>query len=170
MKKAIALILTMVLLLSLSATAFADTIQTGDKNIDVTAQYNQGITTPDVYSVDIQWEGMTFVYNESGSKVWNPATHTYTDNTTAGWVDNTAAITVTNHSNVAVTAEFTYAPVEGTGVTGTLDVSTGELAAGEVNDVDGADSVVSTLTISGVPTETVTAEGVVVGIITVSIS
>ena len=31
-----------------------------------------------VYSVDLTWEDMTFTYNESGARTWDPDTHTYT--------------------------------------------------------------------------------------------
>lgn len=171
MKKILALFLALTLVLSMSATAFAATAEKGDsENIDVTAKYNSSSTTPDVYSVEIEWEGMTFTYSETGDKVWNPATHTYTDNTTAGWDKNEAAITVTNHSNKDVTVQFTYAAEGDTGVTGELDKTSEILAAGVENEVDKAASVTATLTIGGKPNSTVTEAGVKIGTITVEIA
>src|SRR5699024_1465343 len=109
--------------LSMSTTALAagnvDGAGVGSQDpIDVTAKYNDGVTEPAVYSVDLAWEHMTFTYNESGTRTWNPDTHTYTDTTSAGWDKTTATIQMTNHSNVAVDVDLTYTPVEGTGITG----------------------------------------------------
>ena len=53
-------------------------------------------------------EDMTFTYNESGARTWDPDTHTYTDTTSAGWDKVTAAVTATNHSNAQVTVKFDY--------------------------------------------------------------
>lgn len=175
MKKLIATALALTMTLSLSTTALAagnvDGAGVGSQDpIDVTAKYNDSTTEPAVYSVDLAWEDMTFTYNESGSKVWDPATHTYTDNTTASWDKTTADITVTNHSNAAVDVTMTYAAQGDSGISGALSNATFNLAAGVEGDYDHAASQVATLTISGTPNATVTAEGITVGTITVTIA
>lgn len=175
MKKIVSCLLCLVLAMSMSVTAFAaeDSVtkeETGSQNIDVTAKYTQSAPAP-TYGVDIQWESMTFTYTETGTKIWNPSTHTYSTTTgTGAWDKTEAKITVTNHSDASVTATVTYAPVDGTGVTGTIESGTKTLAAGVVNKPEEADALVATLKISGKPTSTVTAEGVKVGTVTVTIT
>lgn len=182
MKKLIAAILALVMVMSLSVTAFAaETVgqtgsqtvgQNGSQNISVTAKYSDTVTTPDVYSVDITWDSMTFTYSEAGTRDWNPATHTYTENITAGWDKERAEVTVTNHSNVDVDVTFNYVPDNTHGVTTSLSNTEAAvtLNAGVEGDLSHADSVTAALTISGTPNDTVNAAGVVVGTITVHIA
>lgn len=174
MKKFLSFLLAMVMAMSMSVTAFAEggssTRQdAGNQSIDVTAKYNQSSGTQITYSVEITWESMTFTYTESGTKIWNPETHTYTTSTTGGWDKTEADITVVNHSNAPVTATVSYAPIDGNGVTGTIENGSKLLAAGTENDPDNADKLVATLKISGTPNSTVSAAGVKVGTITVTI-
>ena len=176
MKKILSLLLATALVMSMSLSALAaemkDTVgQNGEKEISVTAKYDSSTEIPNVYSVDISWSSMTFTYTETGTKIWNPSTHTYSTTTgTGAWDKTEAKITVTNHSDASVTATVTYAPVDGTGVTGTIESGTKTLAAGVVNKPEEADALVATLKISGKPTSTVTAEGVKVGTVTVTIT
>ena len=154
MKKLFATALALAMVLSLSTTALAAGNVNGagvgsQDPIDVTAKYNDDATEPTVYSVDLTWEDMTFTYNESGTRTWDPDTHTYTDTTSAGWDKTTAAVTATNHSNAEVKVSFTYTPQGDTGVTASTDSSI--------------------LTITGTPNNSVTAEGVTIGTITVTI-
>ena len=176
MKKLIATALALTMTLSLSTTDLAagnvDGAGTGPQEpIDVTAKYNDGATEPTVYSVDLTWDDMTFTYNESGTKIWDPDTHTYTDTTSAGWDKDTAAVTATNHSNTKVTVSFTYTPQGDTGVTAYMSKLSFILAAGVENYPDDASTNSSALTIDGnsKPNSSVTAEGVTIGTITVTI-
>lgn len=177
MKKLIATALALTMTLSLSTTALAagnvDGAGLGSLDpIDVTAKYNDDATEPTVYSVDLTWDDMTFTYNESGTRIWDPYTHTYTDTTSAGWDKVTAAVTATNHSNTAVTVSFTYTPQGDTGVDASMTKSSFILAAGVENYPDDASTNSSLLTIKGdtKPNSSVTAEGVTIGTITVSIA
>ena len=176
MKKLIATALALTMTLSLSTTALAagnvDGAGVGSQyRIDVTAKYNDGTTEPTVYSVDLTWEDMTFTYNESGTRTWDPDTHTYTGTTSAGWDKYTAKVTATNHSNANVTVSFTYTPQGDTGVDASMTKSSFILAAGVENYPDGAATNSSALTIDGnsKPNSSVTAEGVTIGTITVTI-
>lgn len=176
MKKLIATALALTMTLSLSTTALAagkvDGAGTGPHGpIDVTAKYNDDSTEPTVYSVDLTWEDMTFTYNESGTRIWDPDTHTYTDTTSAGWDKFTAEVTATNHSNTKVTVSFTYTPQGDTGVTAYMSKLSFILAAGVENWPNDAATNSSLLTIDGnsKPNSSVTAEGVTIGTITVTI-
>lgn len=176
MKKLIATALALTMTLSLSTTALAagnvDGAGVGSQvPIDVTAKYNVSATKPTVYSVDLTWEDMTFTYNESGTKIWDPDTHTYTDSTSVGWDKYTAAVTATNHSNANVTVSFTYTPQGDTGVTAYMTRRSFILAAGVENYPNDASTGSSLLTINGnsKPNSSVTAEGVTIGTITVTI-
>ena len=62
MKKIISLILAMVMVLSLSVTAFAAELDGANKSedIDVSAKYVDGVTGGTVYSVDVSWGAMEF--------------------------------------------------------------------------------------------------------------
>lgn len=177
MKKLIATALALTMTLGMSTTALAagnvDGAGVGSQDpIDVTAKYNDSTTEPTVYSVDLTWEDMTFTYNESGTRTWNPDTHTYTDTTSAGWDKVTAAVTATNHSNAQVTVKFDYTPQGNTGVNASMSKDSFKLAAGVENKPNEAATDSSILTIdSGTkPNSSVTAEGVTIGTITVTIA
>ena len=173
MKKIIAAALALTMTLGMSTTALAAEVNgagVGSQNpIDVTAKYNDGVTEPAVYSVDLTWEDMTFTYNESGTRIWNPDTHTYTDSTTSGWDKVTAAVTATNHSNTEVTVKFDYTPQDNTGVNASMSKDSFKLTAGVENKPSEAATDSSILTITGTPNNSVTAEGVTIGTITVTI-
>ena len=176
MKKLIATALALTMTLSLSTTALAggnvDGAGVGSQDpIDVTAKYNDDATEPTVYSVDLTWEDMTFTYNESGTRIWDPDTHTYTDSTSVGWDKFTAKVTATNHSNANVTVTFDYTPQGDTGVTAYMSKQSFILYAGVENYPNDASTNSSLLTIDGnsKPNSSVTAEGVTIGTITVTI-
>lgn len=174
MKKIIAAALALTMTLGMSTTALAagnvDGAGVGSQDpIDVTAKYNDNTEDPIVYSVDLTWEDMTFTYNESGTRTWNPDTHTYTDTTTSGWDKVAAAVTATNHSNTEVTVKFDYTPQGATGVNASMSKDSFKLAAGVEGDYSNADTGDSILTVWGTPNDTVTADGIVIGTITVTI-
>lgn len=174
--KAMTKFLGMALALFLVATpltAFAgdDTLTGTDESheIDVVAKADDSTVTPDVYSMDVVWGAMAFTYSTAGTREWDPATHRYTDRVTSGWGANGNTVTVTNHSNTEVVVTFSYEGAVGfTGISGAFSVISDTLAAGVVGDVDGADSVSTTLTLSGVLASDIT-EFTKVGMITVSL-
>ena len=173
MKKLIATALALTMTLSLSTTALAAGVNgagVGSREpIDVTAKYNNSTADTIVYSVDLKWDDMTFTYNEFGTRTWDPDTHTYTDTTSAGWDKITAAVTATNHSNAQVTVKFDYTPQGATGVNASMSKDSFKLAAGVENKPNEAATDSSILTITGTPNNSVTAEGVTIGTITVTI-
>lgn len=178
MKKILSSLIAFAMVLSMSATAFAAGGSVtgqgiGNQTVGVTARYAASASTETVYSVDITWGNMIFTYSESGVRTWNPENHTYTANKSGGWDKTTADITVTNHSNADVTVKLTYTADTAngnTGVTCTLSNAGGILAAGTEGKPDEAEQIISTLMISGAPNSNVTAAGVRVGTITVTIS
>ena len=104
MRKIVSLVLALVVMLSLAATAFA--VGNGESaSVPVKASYIGGADAGKVYSVDIAWSGMRFTYTDADT-VWNPQTHIYDPVSEPYWSEGT--ITVTNHSNDAITATASY--------------------------------------------------------------
>lgn len=153
MKKLFAILLVLTLTCAMGVTAFAasDTLTgTGSKDIDVKAQYADGTTTRDAYSVDLEWGAMEFTYSAAGQRVWNPATHTYTDSTTASWSANGNNVTVTNHSNTAVTTRFAFAKSVTENINDSINYSGDRtLTAGVEGSPTTAAKVTATLTLAG---------------------
>lgn len=140
MKKFVSIFLTLALVLAMSTTAFAATIESNpdSRDIDVNAKYVGGVSVPTRYSVDLTWGAMEFTYTVSGTKTWDPETHTYTTSTQPVWTASGNTITVTNHSNTDITASFAfsaltaYNTVTGSFSSATLTLPTAEGKA--VND------------------------------------
>lgn len=107
MKKTFAWILALALVMSMSVTAFAadqTNVGTGSYSADVTGTYVEGTTASGtVYSVDIAWAGMSFIYHAEKAPVWDVTDHTYSEATPAYW-EGEGTITVTNHSNAVIEA------------------------------------------------------------------
>lgn len=170
MKKIITMVMALALILSMAVPAFAYGPGEGE-TLDVKAKYDSSTSTPPIYSVDIVWDSLTFTYTEKNTKTWQPKDHSYATSTEGGWDKTTATVTVTNHSNAAVTVAMAYtAATTNSGVTATLTGGSKTLAAGQENMASSADSVTGTLTISGKPNSSVTASGITVGSITITIN
>ena len=107
MKKILAAILVLAMIVCMSIPAFAAPTQPGA--INITATYNKAAdstdTTP-VYSVDVAYDNTVFVYTVGADTLkWDPESLSYSDrtvNTTGSWDHNSATITITNRSNAAV--------------------------------------------------------------------
>lgn len=109
MKKILSLILAMIIVMSLSTVAFAtETNGTGNYSQDVTGSYVAGSTASGtIFSVDIDWTGMSFTYHAEKAPVWDPENHQYSETAAAYW-EGEGTITVTNHSNAKITATPSY--------------------------------------------------------------
>ena len=125
MKKFVAIPLVAVMLAALAVPALAE----GKDTLTETAILSQAIpvmgvyekeegdTARIVYSVDIEWGSMEFVYLNSNVPRWDPATHSESQTSSTGWTirkeksDNGLAaneIRLTNHSNTNVSALFSF--------------------------------------------------------------
>ena len=147
MKKFLAILLSLVMVLSLSMIAFAEDVAPngdGSGDVDVQVKDKDGNLIEDyekVYSIDLEWDSLVFTFKadqDADELVWDPETHEYS-NLTGAWEDNTdREITITNHSNdsVSYAAAFSDGSTSYTksGVTaylngddGTLDTAEGTL-------------------------------------------
>ena len=109
----------------------------GSSFATVTGTYVDGLASGDVFSVDVEWDNLSFNY--MAADTWDPETHT---NTGGGWEENvTGSVTVTNHSNIAVTVTVTKEDIgteKGLGVN-FVGASTDNLDAGTPENVGAAD-------------------------------
>ena len=109
MKKTISVLLTLVLMLSLSVTAFAASATTAPAtdSADINATYVAGAAGGVVFSVDIEWSAMNFTYQAAGQPVWDPETHSYSEAIPEKW-EGSGTVTITNHSNTALDVTPSY--------------------------------------------------------------
>lgn len=159
MKKLIAILLTLTFVLSVSV--FAGTITPGySEQKTVTATYRA--TDAPVYSVDITWGSMVFVYAEKSAGLWDPETHTYSNAVTEGWqypVDSTSGlaaneIKITNHSNAEIGYTVTFTPASivsntNNGLTYSLQNSSDTIGSAVGTTVDNAPYKKASLTLEG---------------------
>lgn len=175
MKKLGALLMALVMVLSLSVTAFA--ADPADKtgmdlsdekktaSHDVLGKVVGDDTTAKKYSVDVTWGSMVFTYDiGSNAATWNPETHVYDATSTGTSLWSCAAdadkVTVTNHSNAAVNVAFAFSGAAYTTVTASLKngdtdlVTSGATLATAENTLPAeAPSVTGTVSLTGsVPT------------------
>lgn len=102
MKKMFSVLLVVVLMMSLSVTAFATNYtQAQDVSSPVTATYVAGGAGGTVFSVDVEWSAMNFTYQAPKWAQWDAENHKYTDAVSGGWTGS-GTVTITNHSNVAL--------------------------------------------------------------------
>ena len=169
MKKLISLILSLVLVLSMSITAFA--AEAADNN---TAVVKGSYTASDggvVYSVDVAWGSMEFDY-EVPAGVWNEQTHSY-ESGAAKWTyaEGANAVKVTNRSNAAVTVNVTT-NILLSGITASVEggsFTLGSAAENATTEIEGqATDSTAYITLSGTLTDK-TASKMVIGTVTVSI-
>ena len=178
MKKLIAILAVVSLLACLGGlNAFAatetvvldDTKPVGTSDADVVINVKDGNdeiiedddvdATTKVYSVDVEWEAMTFVFKTAQTVdelEWDPETHRYT-NLVGTWEDDTAVVTVTNHSNATVDVAVAFADdtvsTQKLGVTAAITGTDRELASAVGTAVDNAPSASYDVTVSGTPAQ-----------------
>lgn len=92
------------------------------------------VTVPEIMSVTVAWDSLAFSYNATS---WDVQNHNWKGN----WSTSQNSVIVTNNSNIAVNSDFSFTPVFGSDIGGTLDKTTAVLAKG-------GGSAVSKLTIS----------------------
>lgn len=135
-----------------------------ETTIDVKAKYEGTTDKPTVYSVDVEWGSMEFIYQAPGSSKWIPAKHDYervTDEN-SGWSSQGNTITVTNHSNAAVAANLSFQSGQGyTDITGSFDKGNISLDSAEGKKVSEAPTDTASLTLSGNLDVNVTSSSVV---------
>lgn len=160
MKKTIALVLAILMVATMSMTAFAGTMSdVGSDSADVKGTYEEGSSGGTIYSIDITWGAMEFTFTDVSEGTWDPSTHEYVDTADASWSASGNTVKVTNHSNTGVDVTFAYSKATGfESVTGTLDVTSQSLATAVGTAVSAAPSVTSTLTLSGTLASTTAAK------------
>lgn len=164
MKKITAIILSLVMALCLTATAFATGLTTDNTEANVTGVYQAGnIADTDVYKVNIKWGSMAFIFKgqDGGTRTWDPETHTWdaagaTD--PARWIITAPddQVTVTNHSSKKVNVTFDLVKAADTpnNIKATLKDGSGDLTSTTLptavgTTVEGAPSVTGTVALTG---------------------
>ena len=148
----LALVLIVALCASFAVSAEKLTgIGSVSKDVNVEFKAAADDTSTIVYSVDVVWDDVTFIYN-AGTTKWNPEDHEYNvAGNDASWTDGEGAVIVTNHSNAAVDVTVSFA--KASNGTATVNVVNGsftlESAVGK--DVNAADSKTASLTANGTP-------------------
>ena len=128
MKKFIAFALAIIMLVAMSAPAYAAESSVDSHgntvSIPVGVIFQAKGAAVKTFSVDIEWEDMTFTYTKSADGEWDPATHSYTGGSEGSWSTDTSTITITNHSEIGVNATLEFES-EVDGVYGTFTENSG---------------------------------------------
>lgn len=86
MKKKLAMLLAMSMVLGMSTNAFAATSnkatlpgEDGSKktSISVNGEYLAELKSKEIISVDVEWDAMNFTYAAKQQGTWEPTDHTY---------------------------------------------------------------------------------------------
>ena len=180
MKKLIAMLLAVVMVCTLSVSAFAAEITsaTGTDSTNVYGSYVAGAQTPE-YHVTVTWGTMKFVYTDS-AETWNEETHKWEATGEAAWTlaeGATNTIKISSDSSAAVTATLSFDALAAyTGITGTFTMVTADVAFANnaftlpvaAEDADAAEYELTFMP-AGSLASTVTTE-TVIGTITVTLS
>lgn len=145
MKQLVSLALAIVMIMCLSTTAFAETAEApGNNTAEVTGSYVAGYESNGiVYSVDIVWGDLSFIYHAEKGAVWDPENLTYSEVEPAYW-EGSSEIKITNRSNTKISVVPAYAPAEGYGDAG-MDFSTRDLS---VASAEGGAAQFGTITVT----------------------
>ena len=137
-KNVFSIMLCLVLLLSMSTTAYATETITGGTSATVTGTIEPLEEAATVYSVDIQWGSLEFTY-EVPAQVWDTETHTYKspDDAIPQWVceDGANQVTVVNRSNAGIDVTVTTDMGE-SGITADVDNGTFTLESADATITD----------------------------------
>lgn len=169
MKKILTIILALVLVLSMSITAFA----AENNSHEVKGTYQATDESSTVYAVDVTWGNMEFTYDVPAD-VWNGEEHKYESGGEARWKHDEGAnvVTVTNRSNAAVNVAVTT-DTGSCGITASVTNSTfqlGNAAEGATTEIAGtATEGTAVITLSGELTNK-SAKKSVIGSVTVTIT
>lgn len=183
MKKVFSVVLALVMVLSLSLTAFADIpVNNGSQTVD--AEYVAGTVTDTgtVYSVHLEWTSFNDLTYTQGDTVyrWDAATSKYVvdedKSTDDVWSGGSFSVTVTNKSNADITATASYADNAGDSLSTVMDWTkqsvTCESAARNISGYTGTGAP-TTGVISGTVTVTsgsISADTAGVGTISITIN
>ena len=155
MKKGFALLLTLALVAGFSVASFAAELPAA-QNKDLAVDYTAATAADTVYSVDIAWDNdLEFNYVAGTQGAWNPDDHAYADATGAKWDDADVNVKVTNHSNAKVEASIAIENFDGK-VTVAANQASATLESAVDTAVAEAPAFTFVLTVSGVPTESIT--------------
>ena len=152
MKKFFAISLAIVMILSLSITAFAATVNVlnGATSQDITANYNPSDnTSKKIYGANITWDDISVTY--SYGKDWNPNTLDYDVDAEGSWTGaNDIKVTVENRSNASIWAKVEFEGANG--VTAASITEAAEIEAATKGAANGT-KMQFTITVEGEPTD-----------------
>ena len=169
MKKILAVVLALTMIVGMSIPAFAADITKldGTQDFDVKAKYTFNNNTAPVYGVNVSWTAISFEY-VVGQGAWNPEKLDYDANASAAWkaTEATTTITVENRSNATIVATAEFEPAI-TGATADVDDAITLVSAVGCTDTGKTGTIDVTVDVS----EAVLAQGETsVGTITVTIT